>query len=336
MPPAESNSEAVPVPKAISGGLAMRNFISIVCVLVISGLCHADEPAIVAADPAQGNRIAALRRAAEHLEAAGLPDEAARIRAIAAALPRGGDDQRQALLRSKLEQLVALQAEIAALRDAPAVLDERATGESRKVMLSIRMLEVDREKMHRSGIDWPSATAPVSQVLDADDALEETIEVWRRRQLVRELSSPRLVTVSGRRVFFRNGPTQEIEFEPHDRGNGWLHLRWGVRTPLHMNDAAAPPVGGQILEVKSAEDLAYSQSIVAHVRLRRHDPFDSRPDRKEPAIVLLITPTLVNPIDLAAPALDSEAAVRPRQYDLLDPPAVDGPQPAARRRATQR
>lgn len=151
------------------------------------------------------------------------------------------------------------------------------------------------------------------------------------------MAEPRIVTVDGRNAIFEATGTYKVKIElaPVDRGDGALLLHWGAQSTLAVPGQIGAHTRAKEFGVQLATELKYGQTVLAQVRPWQNDSGEV-PGNQTEAIVMLVTPTLVSPADLVAPEPLPSAAARPRPIDLLDPPAVDDPHPAMRRRATAR
>ncbi|OHB80751.1 MAG: hypothetical protein A2V98_26675 [Planctomycetes bacterium RBG_16_64_12] len=157
------------------------------------------EPArhcLPAAPPSSaGDRLGHLLKAAEHLEAAGMMEEAVRL--------RGQIEEEKQALAARIE---ALQAEVDRLRGL--------VGGAQQVLVQVQMVEVCRSKLRELGFDFsqvgtdhstpgacgrPAAGQPFEfGVVDDGDAALGVIEALRQDKLLRVLAEPTLVTLSGR------------------------------------------------------------------------------------------------------------------------------------------
>jgi len=134
-------------------------------------------------------KIAHIRRAAEHLKAAGKSELADRL-------------VREALLQAKLDQIKKLQAEVDSLR--------KERGIDHTVTLNVKVMELHVSKMRKMGFDFQTADGvsfnennlnfPVELA-----ALDGLISALQKHDLVKVLAEPTLVTVSGRPASFQSG-----------------------------------------------------------------------------------------------------------------------------------
>jgi Flp pilus assembly secretin CpaC len=167
-----------------------------------------------------------LRQAAEHLKAAGLADEATRIRQLAEAEVKR---QSQTLLKQKEAQLKALQAEVDKLRSA--------VGSQQQVMVQVQIYEIDSSKIRKLGIDHvyspgnstalfediftgtpDCAEKPESRyrIVERNDAHLAALVALEREGLVKLIASPCLVTISGQPAQIRQGGEIQVAVSPAD------------------------------------------------------------------------------------------------------------------------
>lgn len=147
-----------------------------------------------------GERLGHLLSAAEHLEAAGMPEEARRVR-----------EQAEGEKRALLARIDALERELDRLR--PLVREPQ-------VLVHVRMVEISRSKIRKLGLDistlesgpvelgsgGPAGSQPFQfGVVDDGAPLLGLLEALRNDGLLRVLAEPTLVTVSGRPGFFHAG-----------------------------------------------------------------------------------------------------------------------------------
>ncbi|MGD9722745.1 MAG: hypothetical protein AB7O59_15535 [Pirellulales bacterium] len=152
-----------------------------------------------------------LLQAAEHLEAAGLTDDAVRIRQQA-------DRLRDRLLADKLAELEKLKREIQALRQA----QQRAN----QILVKVKAIELSRSKLRELGFDChlggnnsASAWQAILGMDGKDEASRETLRLGcderqgvaallkalQQENLVKVLAEPSLVTVNGRPATYATG-----------------------------------------------------------------------------------------------------------------------------------
>jgi Flp pilus assembly secretin CpaC len=184
-------------------------------------------------DAAQSSkRIEGLTKAAEHLESAGLND-------LASDLRRRANDERQSqrkLLNRKLEQLTALQGEIAQLR--------KLIGGEQQIQLQLQVIEYDPERLKDLGISFEtisldarlSQTAsngqapsgfrgpPLVQTLkDNSKAFRDLLRVLQNAGAAKSLGEPILTVVDGHTASFIVGGGEYPIFIPAD-GDGFARL----------------------------------------------------------------------------------------------------------------
>jgi len=117
------------------------------------------------------DRIDHLRKAAEHLQAAGLNSLADHIRGLSHTASAGGPSK-----------------------------DRRFMTLASQVLLHIKLLELDREKIRRLGLDFSPA-----QPLAGLPVWNDLVEALSQDRLARVLAEPTLVTVIGRPAHFCSG-----------------------------------------------------------------------------------------------------------------------------------
>ncbi|NQT15187.1 MAG: hypothetical protein HQ582_20695, partial [Planctomycetes bacterium] len=151
--------------------------------------------------PAQtGDRLDHLLRAAEHLEAAGMTDDARRLR------QQAGEEKEGLLV-----QIDALQTELDRLRQLIG---------GPQVLVHVRMVEISRSKMRKLGLDFSTLqSGPVelgggrlagSQpfqfgIVDDGDPVLAVLDALRKDGMSRVLAEPTLVTASGRPAYVNVG-----------------------------------------------------------------------------------------------------------------------------------
>lgn len=157
------------------------------------------------------NVVDHLLKAADHLEAAGLGDEAERLRNDAR--ERTIRDQ---VLNRKESELECLQEEVDRLR--------ALTGQVSSVVIELVVLEVDRRKLGLKARDFDqligfpktertSSTAapadrkssPTQWIADANPARLPLFRELREKGIIKVLAEPMLVTAARRRASFRTG-----------------------------------------------------------------------------------------------------------------------------------
>ena len=205
-------------------------------------------PGLPAAAPSYA-RLEHLLKAAAHLEAAGLQDDAAKVWQQA--------EQESKFVKQEIE---SLRAELARLR--------RAAGDTRQVLIRVEAIEVPAGKLRRYGIgpygnvlasDGGRASTWAINAVSPDNALFGALDALRKANLVKTLARPTLVTVSGRMASFRAGsvvpapvagsgkvsvgPTTgiEIDFLPQIYSNGRLRSNCTRSSPPWIQGASATP-----------------------------------------------------------------------------------------------
>ena len=220
----------------------MRNLAALVVFLGAVPICLAEQAncpptaspheAAKESGSARSAKIEHLLKAAEHLEAAGMKDDAQRIR-------RQADHERAAAaaeieaLRAEVEQLRAL-----TNTPQPVLLHLRVFQLSRTTLMGLG-LRFWKEPRHapRSVVDalgeytdgrivsahdrFGSATACVA--LDPDDRFFAALESLAKKGLVKLLSDPTIVAVSGRRASFHSGGEIPV---PEQQSNGTISISW--------------------------------------------------------------------------------------------------------------
>ncbi|MEX0713184.1 MAG: hypothetical protein WD278_12590 [Pirellulales bacterium] len=149
-----------------------------------------------------GSKVHHLLEAARHLEAAGYKEQAAEVRQKA-------HEQQQAHLRHRIDQKLAeiemLKAELARL--------ESHDHEQRQVQIDVKLLEMAEatadgdlqlECLDEAGI-LTSKNLKFVGATEESDKVASAVDKLRVCGSVKVLAEPSLVTVSGRRAFFRTG-----------------------------------------------------------------------------------------------------------------------------------
>ena len=174
-----------------------------------------------------GEQMYHLLKAADHLEAAGMREEAGDIRRLA--------EKEKSTVLARID---ALQAEVERLR--------RLVGEP-QVLVHVKMVELSRTKLRKLGFDFStpghdsceprSGSLAGSQpfefgIVDDGDPVLGIFEALRQDKLLRVLAEPTLVTVSGRPAYFHVGG----EFPaPVPQGDGTVAIEYreyGTRVDL--------------------------------------------------------------------------------------------------------
>lgn len=194
----------------------------------VSDCCVAGSPATACnANVECGTtQLAHLAKAAEHLTAAGLADEAASVRAMSVKLC-------QELVAQKTAQIASLQAEIATLeagcdamclsrsvqceaatspvcRTHPAPIKvSRREGSRGRVNVHVKIVEIDPNKMERLGISFPPMTriaakgAPSQGVcfgVSEGDGFLGDMDTLERKQLATVVTAPRVELRAGQKA----------------------------------------------------------------------------------------------------------------------------------------
>jgi Flp pilus assembly secretin CpaC len=219
----------------------MRNGI-LACVLIalMSVVLHAQQvqprppcdvaPACPAASSSSGDKLDHLLKAAEHLEAAGLTEEAKKLRQQA-------EKEKHALLA----RIKCLEGELERLR--------RMTGSGRQVdqqvLVHMKVLEVERGKLRKLGFDFAlldesrvgkldvaGKDSPTCAILEDDQALAGVLEALCRDNLARVLARPKLVTLSGWPAFCQVG--EEVRMPAaQTRGTGAVEFKsYGTKVDM--------------------------------------------------------------------------------------------------------
>lgn len=195
----------------------------------------------------------------------------------------------------------------------PKVISNLSVGGVHKVLLHVKVMEVSRTKLRELGFDWATVSKNGSTVLSAptgilqdaasaattggetfaftvvDDGVNAFIGVLdalRQDNLLRVLSEPTLVTVSGERAFFQVGGEfpimvpqslgtvsieyrkfgTQVEFVPIVLGNGKINLEVWPRVSeidnsqsVTLNDTTVP--GLKVREVKTMVEMEAGQTL---------------------------------------------------------------------------
>jgi hypothetical protein len=163
-----------------------------------------------------------LKTAAEHLAKAGRKDEAAKLREQIAAFESG---QAEALLAKKEKELDALVAEVDQLRTQ--------TRRVPQIVLSFQVFEASRTRLEAAKIPQTQLLFPnggdkfqpavVHTVANAA-AARECVDALRKKELLKVLAEPTLVTISGRQALFHSGGEFPVTL-PGAQGNARLEFR---------------------------------------------------------------------------------------------------------------
>jgi len=250
------------------------------------------------------SRLDHLLKAAAHLEAAGEPDQAHRVRQLAA-------QEREALLA----RLKALQAEVDRL--------QHLLGNIPQVLVEVKMMELDRKKLRATGFDFArlgpdgKSVAGVGgigqadklvdfKVVDENDPLIQLLGSLRKDGLMKVLSAPKLVTVSGQRALFQVGGQVPV-MTPKDDGSQQIEYQnYGtrmdlvatvmedqtIRLEIHpriseiieaQDPTTAPPgpLAMRVREIDTAVEMQSGQTLVIAGLAQRRDA--GRPAEKDNA-----------------------------------------------------
>jgi Flp pilus assembly secretin CpaC len=271
-----------------------------------------------------GDRLHHLLEAAEHLDAAGLEEEAAGLRQLA-------EQEKQAII----ERLGALEAEVERLR--------QLLGEP-QVLVKVKMVEISRGKLRKLGIDFatpdtgpiefgyviPTGARPFAfGVVDDGDAVLGVLEALQEDRLARVLAEPMLVTLSGRpahchvggeipapvpqedgtvAVEFREYGTR-IDLVPIVLGGGRIRLEVRVRVG-EIDPSRSVEVQGQtcpglkVREVDTGVEMAPGQTLILSglVEKRVAEPAERTAQageadavEEEVELLVLVRPEIVDP-----------------------------------------
>ena len=221
----------------------MRGLMTISALFIMAAVACGEETATAKSQNPPGNpavsrtaKIEHLLKAAEHLEAAGLNDEAQKIR------------------RQAEQEKAAAAGDIKALQEQIERLRELTTGVP-QVLLHLHVLELSRTKLQAGGYDLSNGTlnrprslldailehgdreranaahpgynggAGQSHVLDAKskDRLFAVLDALRRDGLAKVLAEPTMVTLSNRPVTFHSGGEFSM---PAFQSNGLVNIEW--------------------------------------------------------------------------------------------------------------
>jgi Flp pilus assembly secretin CpaC len=193
-----------------------------------------------------------LKSAAEHLANAGRKDEADKLREQIAAFESG---QAEALLAKKEKELDAIRAEVEQLR--------KQTGRQPQIVLAFQIFEVSRTKLQDADNTHVQLLFPnvgekhlQPRMVAEAAAVREAVEALRKKDLLKVLAEPTMVTISGREVWFNAGGefpiilpqaqgTVSVEYRKYGTGVealpvlvGNRKVRIGVRAKVSELDAA--------------------------------------------------------------------------------------------------
>jgi Flp pilus assembly secretin CpaC len=271
-------------------------------------------------------KLSHLVKAAEHLTAAGLTDEADCVRSMAV-------EVRQELVAMKVAQIASLQAEIAALGGdgesacasvaAPCQKQPAQTIQAwmtapraakacdrapKQVALNVKHVEVSLSKMKQLGfgMDLMGAIPPQTQ----SSAFLGFLKALEREQIAKVLSWPTVVVADGG------------SFEVNNREHA-MHLDVKARflDDKHVQVNIRPRVGTpgeQTLEMDADVELEVGKTavlggLVQERLVAQKDPNSqgSRMVRTEVQHLILVTPELVEPATAVRPASHQEPSEEP-------------------------
>jgi hypothetical protein len=145
-------------------------------------------------------QLAHLKAAAEHLAKAGRKEEARKLLEQAATVESG---QAAALLAKKEKELGRLQAEVEQLR--------KLARRQPQISIVFQVLQLSHERLKKHDIPnlklllRKDAGTVQLEVIENPEAVAELVEELRKRELVKVLAEPTIVTVSGRPARFHLG-----------------------------------------------------------------------------------------------------------------------------------
>lgn len=285
-------------------------------------------------------QIPTLLKAAHYLEEAGLQEEAAAVRRLAA---RRRAEWRS-LLDEKSAELKKLQADVDAL--------QKALGDGQQVQIDLRILEVSRTHLRRMGFDWKNVLdAPAPQpsksgqgladdqiggnrggafprVVERASKFFDVLELLGRRNIAKLIAEPSVATVDGRKASVQIGDQAahdklmtRVEILPTVAADGsiMLDLSLRMRDPLDIGPAGGfdfnnngPPAPTR--DLQTVAKLKTSQTVVAGVRIvRKVGAMDAGANGKqqfdEIEYLILATPKLIDlPVVATAPTGEGKAA----------------------------
>jgi len=297
-------------------------------------------PLLETARSQDADQIPTLLKAAQYLDEAGLQDEAAKVRLLAARRRA----EWQSLLAEKSAEFKKLQAEVDALR--------KALGDGQQVRIDFRILQVSRTHLRYLGFDWKSvldASAPQPSKSGAglaDDQVDgsgggafprvveraskffDVLELLGSRNVAKLIAEPSLATVDGRNAFVQIGDQaaqdellMRVEILPTVAADGsiTLELSLRMRDPHDLGPGggfdfnnSGPP--SPTREMQTAASLKPGQTLVARCEAaRQRVTAESQAGAKQPVEVIeyliLATPKLVDlPAIAASPAGYGNAA----------------------------
>ena len=207
----------------------------------------------------ESDKVAHLRRAAQHLKAAGKPELARKV-------------AREALLEAKLEKIRKLQAEVKELRTKTAT--------DQAVVLQVKIMELQVSKMRELGLDFQTAEGIGFQQLTGGpliklEVINGLIEALRKHELVKVLAEPSLVTVSGRPATFQSGGEFPITV-PQSLGTQTVEYRqFGTRLDCLVdeldNGRIRLELRATVSEIDTSRSVMIQHTSVPGLRTRQID-----------------------------------------------------------------
>jgi hypothetical protein len=273
-------------------------------------------------------RLEHLLKAAAHLEAAGLRDDAVKV-------------WQQASRQSELvsQELQSLRDEVARLRPAAA--------DPRRVLFHVKVVEAPAGKLRRLGI-FPDGNLVMSgrtsawgvNLVRRDNALVGALDALRKAKLLRVLAEPSLTTVNGCRIVFRTASKNvapavgdgrasadlamydmELDFLPRIFANGRLRIDLSAKlstTDLRQGVATRSPTvpGSRSSEIETGVEMNAGQTLVLSTVLphragkepaAHRTPAAPEDDKRadsagasqgETELCLLVTPEILEGVDV--------------------------------------
>jgi pilus assembly protein CpaC len=230
----------------------------------------------------------------------------------------------QALLEEIRAQIRQLQADVAQLRGTK-------TGTDQTVMLHVQIMELQVARMKELGFDLSTVDGVKSALLTGGaqvtvGAAHGLIETLRRKDLVKVLAEPTLVTVSGRPASFRSGGefpilvpqslgTQSIEFQQYGTrldcvakvlDSGRIHLEL-LATVSELDPSRTvkiqdtPVPGLRSRSVDTAVEMAAGETmILSGMRQARSQEADDSAPNDETSLLVAVTATVGASVQQAA------------------------------------
>ena len=290
--------------------------------------CDAERtPANLPPIAASYTRLEHLLKAAAHLEAAGLRDDAVKVWQQA--------NQQSELVSQELE---SLRAEVARLRQTAA--------DPRRVLLHVKVVEAPAGKLRRLGI-VPDGNLVMSgrtsawgvNLVRRDNALVGALDALREAKLLRILAEPSLTTVNGCRIAFRTTSKNvapavgdgrasadlamydmELDFLPRIYADGRLRIELSaklsttdLRQEVPARSATVP--GSRSSEIETGVEMNSGQTLAIVTILPHRAGGESTPHRTpaapeddkradsagasqgETELCLLVTPEIPDGVD---------------------------------------